>query len=38
MKIEADDFLFITNANINTYSGWKETSPGVFENLEEQNA
>lgn len=29
MKIETDDFLFITNANI--CSGWKEISPGVFE-------
>lgn len=29
MKIETDDFLFITNANIIS-SGWEETSPGVF--------
>ena len=28
MKIESDDFLFITNANI--CSGWGEISPGVF--------
>lgn len=28
MKIETDDFLFITNANI--CSGWGEISPGVF--------
>ena len=31
MKIETDDFLFITNANITICSGWEETSPGVFE-------
>lgn len=30
MKFETDDFLFITNANINTCSGWEEISPGVF--------
>ena len=28
MKIETDDFLFITNANM--CSGWEESSPGVF--------
>ena len=28
MKFEADDFLFITNANV--CSGWEEVSPGVF--------
>ena len=30
MKIETDNFLFITNANINTCDGWEESSPGVF--------
>lgn len=28
MKIETDDFLFITNANM--CSGWEEASLGVF--------
>lgn len=30
MKIETDDFLFITNATT-ICSGWEETSSGVFE-------
>lgn len=30
MKIETDDFLFITNTNINICGGWEETTPGVF--------
>lgn len=30
MKFKTDDFLFITNANINTCGGWEETSLGVF--------
>ena len=28
MKIETDDFLFITSSNI--CGGWEEVSPGIF--------